>query len=80
MLTTRFNKGFERSLHNALTTDVDPRASGHLAVHEQTFTIQFIEMIPVGPLRYQVRVGNQYARRIGMRFKHAYGVTGLNQQ
>ncbi len=35
MLATHFNEGFVGALHDALRTDVDPRAGRHLAVHHQ---------------------------------------------
>ena len=54
MLAARFSKSFIRALHNTLGADVDPRASRHLAIHHQTFFIEFIEMIPRGPMRHQI--------------------------
>ena len=33
MPAARFSEGLERSLNDALASDVDPRAGGHLAVH-----------------------------------------------
>jgi hypothetical protein len=42
VLASGFDKRLECALHDALAADVDPAASGHLAVHEQTLAVQFI--------------------------------------
>ena len=80
MLATGFDEGFVGALHDALATDVDPAAGGHLAVHRQPFGIQFVEVFPGGPVRDQVGVSDQHARRVFMRFKYADRFTGLHQQ
>ena len=66
MLTPGFGKGLIGALHDALTADVDPRPGRHLAVHHQALLIELVEMIPIRPMRHQVRVGDKNARRIGM--------------
>ncbi|CEJ64440.1 hypothetical protein [Citrobacter pasteurii] len=80
MLTPGLNEGFISPLHDALTADVDPAPGGHLAVHRQPFGVQFIKVFPGSPMRHQVGVGNQHARRIVMGFEHADRFAGLNQQ
>ena len=62
-----FHEGFVRALHNALRADVDPRTGRHLAVHHQAECVEFVEVIPRGPVRHEIRVGNQHARRVGVR-------------
>ncbi|MNE48768.1 hypothetical protein D3C80_1432530 [compost metagenome] len=39
VLATGFHEGFVGALHDALAADVDPAASGHLAVHGQAFGV-----------------------------------------
>ena len=80
VLAAGFDEGFEGALHDALATDVDPAAGGHLAVHEQAIAVQFVEVVPVGPFRYQVGVGNQHARGVGVGLEHAHRLAGLHQQ
>ena len=66
MLTTGFHKSFKRTLHDALCADVNPRACRHLPIHEQTLAVEFVEVLPVGPLRNQVGVGDQHTRCVGV--------------
>ena len=80
VLTARFDEGFVGALHDALRADIDPRAGGHLAVHHQPGLIQLVKMIPVGPVRYQVGVRQQHARRVGVGAEDADGLARLNQQ
>src|SRR5260370_18579649 len=44
---------FERSLNDALRTDVDPSARCHLAVHPQPGSLQLVELGPVRPVAHQ---------------------------
>ena len=71
VLTAGLDKGLVGALHNALGADVDPAAGGHLTVHHQASAVELIEVLPVGPLGHQVRVGQQHARRPGVGAKHA---------
>ncbi|KAG0927789.1 hypothetical protein G6F31_017924 [Rhizopus arrhizus] len=80
VLAAGFDEGFIRALHDALTADVDPAAGGHLAVHGKTLGVQFVEVFPRGPVRYQVRVGDQHARGVGMGLEHADRLARLHQQ
>ena len=54
VLATCFHKGFVGALDDALAANVDPAASGHLAVHHQACAVQFIEVFPGGPFGHQV--------------------------
>jgi hypothetical protein len=65
-------KCLECALENALRANVDPAASGHLAVHHQALAVEFMKMFPVGPLAHQIRIGNDDARSHFMRGKHGY--------
>ena len=80
MLAAGFDKGFISALHDALRTDVNPRTGGHLAVHRQTFGVELVEVLPSGPVRHQIGIGNQHARRVFMGFEHAHRFAGLHQQ
>ena len=80
MLATGFDEGFVGALDDALAADVDPAASGHLAVHGQALGIQFVEVFPTGPVRHQVGVGDQYTRGIAVGLEHADRLAGLHQQ
>ncbi len=69
-----------RALHDALAADVDPAARRHLAVHHQALAVEFVEMIPVRPVRHEVRIREQHARCVGMRAEYANRLARLNQQ
>ena len=51
------------ALHDALGADVDPRPGGHLPVHRQAEVLEPAELVPVGPVRDEVGVGDQHPRR-----------------
>src|ERR1051325_6618053 len=53
---------FECSLHDSLTTDVDPGAGGHLAIHGQTESFEAVELGVIVPLPDEVRIRNQNTR------------------
>ena len=80
VLTTRFDKGFIRALHDALRANVNPTARRHLSIHKQTLAVEFIEMFPIRPFGHEVRIGNQHTRRIAVGFKHAHWFTRLHEQ
>ena len=73
-------KGLVGALHDALRADIDPRARGHLAVHHQALAIELVEMVERRPVRHQVRVGDQHARRVGVGAEHADRLAGLHAQ
>src|SRR5690606_11555478 len=68
------------TLHDALAADVDPAAGRHLAVHHQALAVEFVEVFPGRPVRHQVGVGDQHARRVGVGGEHAHRLARLHQQ
>ena len=80
VLAARLDEGLVGALHDALRADVDPRAGRHLAVHHQALAVELVEVLPRRPLRHQVGVGDQHARRIGVRAEHADRLARLHQQ
>ena len=79
-LKTRYVDEQAKDLDDALAADVDPAAGGHLAVHGQALGVEFVEVLPTGPVRYQVGVGDQYARGVAVGLEHAHRLAGLHQQ
>ncbi|EPA93923.1 hypothetical protein PG5_56480 [Pseudomonas sp. G5(2012)] len=80
VLATGFDEGFVGALDDALAADVDPAAGGHLAVHGQAFGVELVEVLPARPVRYQVGVGDQDARGVGVGLEHTDRLAGLHQQ
>ena len=80
VLAAHLDEGLVGALHDALAADVDPRARGHLAEHHQALAVELVEMLPGRPVRHQVGVGDQHARRVGMRAEHADRLARLHQQ
>ena len=68
-----------RSLQDALGADVDPRPGRHLAVHREAECLEPAELVPVAPLRNQVGVGEQHARRPLVGAEHADRLAGLDE-
>ena len=75
-----FGERFVGALEDALRADVDPAAGRHLPVHRQAAIFEIAERFPVRPLRDEVGVGDQHARRAGMRLEDADRLAGLHQQ
>ena len=73
-------EGLVGALHDALRADIDPRAGGHLAVHHQALAIELVEAVPGRPVRHQVGVGDQHARRVGVGAENADRLAGLDEQ
>ena len=69
-----------RALQNSLRPDVNPRARGHLAVHDEALSLELAEHLPCRPATDQVRVGDQDAGRFGMRREHTHRLSRLHQQ
>ena len=69
-----------RPLYDTLRADIDPGSRGHLPVHHQSFLLQFIEMRPVSPFRYELRIGKQDTRRILVRPQDTHRFPALDQQ
>ena len=80
VLAPGLHEGLVGALHDALRADIDPRAGRHLAVHHQALAIERVEMVPVRPVRHEVGVGDQDARRVRMRPEHADRLAGLHKQ
>ncbi len=80
VLAAGFDEGLVGALHDALAADVDPRAGRHLAVHHQALAIELVEVRPGRPVRHEVGVGDQHARRVGVRAEDADGLAGLHEQ
>ena len=68
------------ALQDALGADVDPRPGGHLAVHGQAERLQAAELLPGGPLRDQVGVGDEHPRRPFVGAHHPDRLARLDQQ
>ena len=80
MLFARSRKCLERALHNSLRADVDPRTGGHLAVHHESGTLEFVELFPVGPVADEIRIGDEHSRSVVVGLENANGLAGLHQQ
>src|SRR5215469_11137907 len=50
VLFSRGGKRFIGALNDALRADINPRAGGHLAVHNQAELFELVEFLPVGPV------------------------------
>jgi hypothetical protein len=79
MLSAELDEGLVGALNNALGADVDPGAGRHLAEHHQAFAVEQVKMFPVCPMRYEIGVGDQDARRVGMGAEHADRLARLHQ-
>ncbi len=72
---SHLDEGLVRPLHDALAADVDPRACRHLAVHGEALAVELVEMLPGRPVRHQIGIGDEHARRIGVGREHAHGLS-----
>ena len=80
MLLAHLDEGFVRALHDPLAADIDPAARRHLAVHHEAFAVERVEMLPRRPVRHEIGIGEQHARRVFMRLEHADGFARLYEQ
>ncbi len=80
MLAARLGESLVRALHDALAADVDPRPGRHLAEHHEALAVELVEVLPRRPLGHEVRIGDQHARRVGVRLEHADRLARLDQQ
>ncbi len=80
VLAAGLDEGLVGALHDALAADVDPGAGGHLAVHHQALAVELVEVLPGRPVRHQVGVGDQHARRVGVGAEDADRLARLDQQ
>jgi hypothetical protein len=67
-------------LKNALRANVNPGPGSHLPKHNQAFLVQDIEIILRCPMGHQVRICDQYARRVRVALENRHRFAGLNQQ
>ncbi len=74
------DEGLVGALHDALRADIDPRARGHLPVHHEPLAIELVEAIPGRPVRHEIGVGDEHARRVGVGAEHADRLAGLDEQ
>ena len=74
------DEGLVGALHDALAADVDPRARRHLPEHHQALAVELVEVLERGPVRHDVGVGDQHARRVGVRAEDADRLARLHQQ
>jgi hypothetical protein len=73
-------EGLVGPLHDPLRADVDPRAGRHLAEHDQAPPLEIVEAGVGRPVRHQVRVGDQDARRVLVGAQHDDRLPRLDQQ
>ena len=73
-------KRLVRALQDALGTDVDPRAGGHLSIHGQAQRLQLPKLLPGGPRRHQHRVADQHPRGPLVRAEDSHRLSGLDEQ
>ena len=80
MFVRRGGESFKGALQDALASDVDPGAGGHLAVHDQAQLLQAVKLVVVGPVAHQIRIGEQHTRGVGVGPKNAHRFARLHQQ
>ena len=80
MLAAHLDEGLVSALNDALGADVDPRAGRHLAVHHQPLAIELVEMVPGRPVRHEVGIGDQDARRVLVGREDADRLARLDEQ
>ncbi len=80
VLVGNLGEGRKGALQDALRTDVDPRAGGHLAVHDQAEVLQLAEVLRCCPLGHQQRVRDEHSRRTLVGPHYANGLATLDQQ
>src|SRR5690606_162965 len=71
---------FVRALQYSLATDVDPASRCHLPVHHQPLGAELVKMVPGGPFRYEVAVGDEYAGRFWVGSDDAHGLPRLDKK
>ena len=80
MLAAGLDEGLVGALNDALRADIDPGAGRHLAVHHQALLIELVELLPGRPVRHDIGVGDQNARRVLVCAEDADRLAGLHQQ
>ena len=80
VLAAHLDEGFVGALDDALAADIDPRAGRHLAEHRQALPVEFVEFLERRPVRHDVGIRDQHARRVGMGAKDADRLARLDQK
>ena len=80
MFVARRIEGLVGALNDPLRADVDPRSCRHLPIHHQPGALQFVELLPVGKMADEIRVGDEHARRVVVRLEHSHRLARLHQQ
>src|SRR5258707_4477405 len=80
MLAANLDKRLICALHNTLAADVNPRSGCHLAIHHQSLAVEFAEVLPGRPVRHQIGIGDEHARRVSMGSKNADRLARLHEQ
>ena len=80
VLAAAGGEGLVGALQDPLGADVDPGAGGHLAEHHQPALLEAVEVLPGGPGRHQVGVGDEHPRRLRVGAHHPDRLAGLDQQ
>ena len=80
LLARQAAEGLIGALEDALGADVDPRAGGHLAVHDQALLLPAVEVLLGGPMGDDVAVGDQHAWRVLVGAEDGDGLAALHQQ
>ena len=78
--TCDLREALVRPLHDPLGADVDPGSRRHLPVHGQPEVLEPAKLLPRGPVRHEVRVGDQDSRGPLVRPEDADGLARLDQQ
>src|SRR5262249_133871 len=76
----RCRKGFVSTLHDSLSSDVNPASGGHLAVHRKFQRFKTIEFLARRPMGYEVRIRNQYSRSVRESSKRTDRLSGLDKE
>lgn len=80
MLATEFDKGFMGSLNDALASNVDPGAGGHLTVHHEAFAVEFVKVLPGCPFGHEVGICDEDSWSVGVRLEYGDGFAGLDEE
>lgn len=80
LLAPHLGEGLVGALHDALRADIDPAAGRHLAVHHEPLAVELVEMLPGGPVRHEVGIGDQHPRRILVGAEDADRAARLHEQ
>src|SRR2546425_257904 len=71
---------FPRPLKYPLGSNVCPRTSGHLSVHYETLLLEFVEVVPRGPLGNNHTVDDQYSRGQSVSLENRDRLAALNEK